>query len=528
MTAKWHFAIPESVPWLEAASPRVAAVVAAAWNRASPFRISRRPTLGILLVLGTVALLGAAAPPAGRELLVGTATTSITPAKPVALDGQFGTRVSKGIDNPVTATAVALESRVAGKPADQAVFVSCDLVGVRAHVPQPLRDRLRKRLPDFDPHKLVLTATHTHTAPVTEEGKYKIPQQGVMQPREYTAFLIDRLEQLIAKAWQGRRPGAVGWGLGHAVVGYNRRAVYADGTAVMYGKTDRPDFRAIEGYEDHAVEMLFFADGAGKLLAVAVNVACPSQEVEARHTINADFWHDVREALHASFTKDLCVLGWPGAAGDQSPHRMYRKAAEERMLKLRGLTYTQEIARRIAGQVRDVYPLVQREMHSDVPFCHKVEDIKLPIRRVTEQELAEARKNLADLLAKKDTSYRVKWHQRVVDRYREQQQTPNATYPVELHVLRIGDVAIATNPFELFVDYGVQIQARCRALQTFVVQLSNTVSGVGGGYLPTARAVAGGGYSAVVQSSRVGPDGGQVLVDRTVAAINQLFTSGSP
>jgi len=132
------------------------------------------------------------------------------------------------------------------------------------------------------------------------------------------------------------------------------------------------------------------------------------------------------------------------------------------------------------------------------------------------------------LLAKKDTSYRVKWHQRVVDRYREQQQTPNATYPVELHVLRIGDVAIATNPFELFVDYGVQIQARCRALQTFVVQLSNTVSGVGGGYLPTARAVAGGGYSAVVQSSRVGPDGGQVLVDRTVAAINQLFTSGSP
>jgi len=95
-------------------------------------------------------------------------------------------------------------------------------------------------------------------------------------------------------------------------------------------------------------------------------------------------------------------------------------------------------------------------------------------------------------------------------------------------MMRLGGVAIATNPFELFVDYGVQIQARCRALQTFVVQLSNTVSGVGGGYLPTARAVAGGGYSAVVQSSRVGPDGGQVLVDRTVAAINQLFTSGSP
>jgi hypothetical protein len=490
--------------------------------------VDRRTFLGLSLAGGTAALLGAAAPATAKELLVGAATISITPDKPVALDGQFGTRVSKGIDNPVTATAVALEARVGGKPVDQAVLVSCDLVGIRPHVPQPLRDRLRKRLPDFDPRKLVLTATHTHTAPVTEEGKYQIPPQGVMQPRAYSEFLVERLEQLVVKAWQGRRPGRVGWGLGHAVVGYNRRAVYADRSAVMYGKTDRPDFRAIEGYEDHAVEMLFFADRAGKLLAVAINVACPSQEIESRSTINADFWHDVRAELHAHFAPDLCVLGWPGAAGDQSPHRMYRKVAEERMLKLRGVTYTQELGRRIAAQVRDVYPLVQREMHSDVPFCHKVEDLALPVRRVTETELAEAQKNLAELLAKKDTSYRVKWHQRVVDRYHEQQQTPNATYPVELHVLRIGDVAIATNPFELFTDYGVQIQARSRALQTFVIQLSNTASGVGGGYLPTARAVAGGGYSAVVQSTRVGPDGGQVLVERSVEAINQLFSSGSP
>ena len=42
-----------------------------------------------------------------------------------------------------------------------------------------------------------------------------------------------------ASAWESRKPGQVGWGLGHAVVAQNRRAVYADGHAQMYG-THRP------------------------------------------------------------------------------------------------------------------------------------------------------------------------------------------------------------------------------------------------------------------------------------------------
>jgi hypothetical protein len=42
-----------------------------------------------------------------------------------------------------------------------------------------------------------------------------------------------------------------------------------------------------------------------------------------------------------------------------------------------------------------------------------------------------------------------------------------------------------------------------------------------GGYLPTARAIQGGGYSA--DKFVVGPEGGQVLVEETVKRINQLF-----
>jgi len=58
-----------------------------------------------------------------------------------------------------------------------------------------------------------------------------------------------------------------------------------------------------------------------------------------------------------------------------------------------------------------------------------------------------------------------------------------------------------------------------RPLTLLVLELT----GGWGGYLPTPRAVAGGGYGAVVQSGRVGPEGGQVLVDRTVELINGFW-----
>jgi len=476
----------------------------------------KRIVIGIM----TIGVISGAA--SAAELRVGAATISITPDKPVALDGQFGLRVSRGVDNPLTATAVAIEAWSNGQAVDQAVLVSCDLVAIHTEVPQPLRERLRTKLPEVDPRKVVLTATHTHTAPVTQEGKYAVPKEGVMQPSEYVAFLVDRLEEVIIRAWQQRRPGGVSWGLGQAVVGHNRRAVFADGTAQMYGDTQKPTFRNLEGGEDQGLELLFFWDQAGKPIAVGINITCTSQEIEGLSTVNADFWHDIRQQLQAGPLKGVLVLGWPSAAGDLSPHRMYRKAIEERMVKLRGLTFTQEIARRVDREVVDVCTLVQKDIRTDVAFKHTVVDLTLPMRKVTEKELAEAQKEIAAIEKKAAAGVaeqrRKLWHQEVVDRYNKQGVQPTVCH--EIHVLRIGDVAIATNPFELFLDYGVQMKARSPALQTFVLQLTSG----SGGYLPTSRAVAGGGYSAVVQSNRVGPEGGQVLVDRTMELINSMWT----
>ena len=113
-----------------------------------------------------------------------------------------------------------------------------------------------------------------------------------------------------------------------------------------------------------------------------------------------------------------------------------------------------EIARRIANAVDDVLAAAG-EADSAPVFRHTVAHVDLPEHRPAAIPFYET----------------------------------DSVRPAELHILRLGDVAIATNPFELYVEYGARIEARSRASLTMLVQLSSGDSG----YLPTERAVQGGG-----------------------------------
>ena len=477
-----------------------------------------------------------------QELLIGTATTDITPELPCALQGQFDLRIARTVETPLTANIVALESRDGNRSLDLAIMVSCDAPILPRETNLMVLDRVKKRVPSMDVRKIFMSATHTHTAPVIINSpafSYQIPTD-IHQPEEYNEFLVQRLTDAIVKAWENRKPGSVTWGMSHAAVAYNRRVVYskklptpgyfADGTAQMYGKTDVPEFINMEGIEDHDVNMLFFWNMSGKLIAMTVLVPCPSQEVEGRLAINADYWHPVREKLKQRFGPDICVVGWVGAAGDQSPRPLYRKAAEERMIKLRNIDRLNEIARRIVLSVEEAYETVSQERYSDVKLIHKVETITLPLRRITKAEYEFSRserdkyKSQIDADPKKAETLLAKmtWNADGVRRYEEQIKNPEGKFEEEVHVIRLGDVAICTDSFELFTDYGLRIQARSNALQTFVIQLTGPSPC---SYLPTEKAVQGGGYSAIVQSGSVGPDGGQILVDNTVRLINGMFAA---
>ncbi|MBO3803836.1 MAG: hypothetical protein JTT11_08235, partial [Candidatus Brockarchaeota archaeon] len=384
-----------------------------------------------------------------------------------------------------------------------------------------VRGSLRKRLPTLNASKLFVNATHTHTAPEMEEGWYLHPGGNVMTPAEYSSFLAERIAETAAEAWNGRRAGGVSWALGHAVVGHNRRVTYFGGRSEMYGKTDDRDFDCIEGYEDHAVEMLFTWDPSERLTGLVLNLACPSQVVEGENYVSADFWHDIRAEIRRRRSQGLFILPQCGAAGDQSPHLLLYKEAEAETRKGRGVTERQEIADRVADAVDHVFKAARSGIRTDVPFRHRVETLELPLRRISHSDYERAREYVRLNELKCDAPARLFFEKETVERYNRQEgANPPTSYPVELHALRLGEVAMATNPFELFLDYGLRIKARSRALQTFVIQLACDC----GMYLPTERAVRAGGYGAEVLVSKVGPEGGQILVNRTVDLINGMWS----
>lgn len=488
-----------------------------------------RPRVWMLaVVIGLSLVSGGQERAAGAELWVGSATGDITPdGRPLPLTGNFTIRTTTEILSRLQVNVLAIESRDAsGGSLDQAVMISCDLCVIRPGIQEEFREYLKKRDLGIDTAKLFLAATHTHHAPVLMQERYDSYADG-MEPKEYVPFLYERMAEAVERAWKGRRKSGVAWGLGHAVVGRNRRVVYEDGRAVMHGNTDTPDFKAIEGYEDHAVDILCFYDEQKRLTATAISLPAPAQSL-SQTVISADFWHDVRTAIQEEHGKDVCVLGFCAPAGDQVAMVQFRDRAEERMQKLRGLTRTQEMGRRIARAFEEVQSVIAQDIRTDVPFEHLVRTIQLPTRPITEAEYTASQKVLDEINAKPEVvgrDWRVRdLHALVIARYKAQQEG-TLTYPAELHCLRLGDVAIATNPFELFLDFGVQMQAMSPAEQTFLIQLTGQSEHAY--YVPTERAEAGGGYSAETTSNVVGPDGGKELVRQTIAVLDEIWDKTS-
>jgi len=495
------------------------------------------------------------------NLRIGWANVDITPDRPVLVAGQFHARMMENVLDPLTATALAFEYGE-GPSSEKAILISVDIVsisdGTRDGSPDNLRDKVRALLkssiPELNSEQIFLNATHTHTAPLVSSAPDSKSVYGVeldvMSPAECQKYISERLAKAAEEAWKNRKQGGISFGMGHAVVGHNRLTVEMNGKSTMYKRTNTPDFSHMEGYTDHAVNLLYTWDNKANLTGVVINVPCPSQVTENLFSISADYWNETRLEVRQRLGKNIYILPQCSAAGDQSPHVMIDEKAEVRMQKLmftdsielgdRTVAHRKQIGIRIADAVTSVYPYMKNNIDWDPKFKHIVEKVELSRRLIGIEDVNNALKEsetykeqynklLLEIQNNPEIKQKPRWYtdisriytlmkrgQSVKERYEMEKKQPKM--PIEVHVLRIGDIVIATNPFELYLDYGMRIKGRSPAVQTFIVQLTGS-----GSYLPPARSVAGGSYGAVPASTLMGPEGGQELVEKTLEMINAVW-----
>lgn len=499
------------------------------------------------------------------QLKIGWGEEKFVFTKPVSLQGQFAERISEYEEKPLTATAFAVE---AGD--EQMVICSVDLVGVSCALVDVVRDLLKDNGMGLDPQKVVISATHPHTGPgYTGRGVNKTSSgvsgsfrsllesqlppdrkyiesanisknESIMDDDSLLKEISAKITKAVLDAWENRAIGGFSNAFGRAAVGMCRRVCYSDGSAQMWGDANRAVFTQLEGGNDSGIELMYVFNAEGKLTGIVANLACPAQCVQHRLFISPDFWGEVKMLLRKHFGEDLFLLPLCSAAGDQCPVDLIRwvepesdvndpnlkrnnppkRKADPSMFDLAGMRKT---GKRIANEIIEVYHEGLDEAQTDVPFIHHVHTMKLPLRRATLAEEIAAKKAIRDYLADHpgDVDFNVAAHLQVhlgILRRIEVQEKIDVV-DTEVHIMRLGTIAIATNPFELFLDYGNQIKARSNAEQTFLIQLACGTEG----YLPTEKAEQGGHYSAFISSGTVGHVGGEQLVRETLQDINTMF-----
>ena len=478
-----------------------------------------------------------------EQLLAGWGEADTTPdSEDIELAGQYYQRLARGIHSRLKAVALVIEQ------ADKrTVMVSLDVAGVPEEFCLYMQNIISAKMPNIPANRIIFSATHTHTAPDIRIRKDW--RKSGLEPKaieEFRDLVEAKVLKSVEQAWSSRQPAGVSNVLDFARLGHCRRAVYSDDTAEMYGRTDRDDFVGMEGGEDSGVDLFFFFDRECKPTGVIVNVACPSQVMEATYQISSDYMGTLREKLKQEFGDDFRTLTQVSAAGCQSPRDLSRSyKGEADFWHEDGLELASD---RLLDAVKRGYSKAAGNIVYAAELRHATEKIELPRRRASYSDYIKAKSNIGRLSAIWDTEdafkdfcdevhkneriagrpgpYDSKLHdfvktknsEAVVRRYEDQEEQPN--FAVELHVVRIGDVVFATNPFELFLVFGHQIKARSRARQTFLIQLANGI----GGYLPSERAERLGGYGGLIINGQVGSDGGKKLADETVSAIERLYT----
>lgn len=231
-------------------------------------------------------------------LRIGVAQTDITPTGPVWLVG-YGDRdhKSEGVYQSLRAGAVAI-----GAESDEMVVVTADLIGYGPAYAAQAKANIADAT-GLLPRQIVLTATHTHCAPLF----YPWIMPGQIEP-DYAAFLHRKLVAVVVAARANQVAGQIAFARTTSDFGVNRRLPDGKGGILFAPNPDGPI--------DRDLDTFFFRDDKGRPLGSLSVFGCHPTSLGG-YLIGGDypgyFCRAIEEKTHAP------ALFATGCAGNIRP-----------------------------------------------------------------------------------------------------------------------------------------------------------------------------------------------------------------
>lgn len=399
-----------------------------------------------LLLLAAAVLSGADA-----SWKAGVARIAITPREPIWLGGYAArTRPSEGVLMDIWAKALALQDETGAT----SVLVSAEILGFTREMSDEIARRVLERY-KIPRERLILSATHTHSAPVTGDllsPAYPLDAAQKETIRRYTAWLLDQIVDLAGRAIADLAPAQLSFEQGLAGFAVNRRRVGA---------------RARPGPVDQDVPVLAVRAPDGRLRAVVFGYACHNT-VLADYVINGDYAGFAQEALEKDFPGSIAIF-IANCGADANP------------LPRRSVELARMYGRILAAAVREVLNGKMKPVEG--PLRAALDYVDLPFQE------PPSRQQLTAQLEHKDAMYR-RHAQMMLEILDRNGRLPDR-YPYPVQVWQLGPgLTLIVLAGEVVVDYALRFKNQYGWDTTWVAAYSNDVFA----YIPSLRVLREGGY----------------------------------
>jgi hypothetical protein len=438
------------------------------------------------------------------DLRAGLGRTVITPPRGSYLIGYADRfRGDSGVHDDLIATALVLSDG-----STSLALVALDMLCLHEDVVARIRARIAEQT-ELPAENVLLACSHTHAGPIAwaDEGSSRRRRR-----------LIDRLVENVVKAVVEARgelvPVRLELGCGETDIAVNRRERQADGTIEI-------GFNR-EGPVDRSLAVLQLRDEAGALRATLVNLACHPATLSPKNRLISADWPGVMRREIELVTGAPCLF-LQGATANLNPDHPWGPDDLDAVERLGSAAAVAALARCEAGL----------EPIAGAPLAVTREEIALPIRpRLSPDgdgvehysETGARMMGVPRFLIGLWLRYAYPWRPRL-------RETPEGDQemPMELQVLRLGDLAIVALAAETFSEIGSAIKELSAAPHTLFAGYSNGCIG----YLTTAAAQAQGGYEveqaplAYRISGTYDPISETLAIRRSVDAVARLFDASA-